>query len=110
MNKIPATWIRTEVLDVLISQETDDAARHLGASLGASLLGLVDDNAVGEGGGDKGGAIAEDGHTAVVIHAQPREAVADGGDDKGEVAGAWLAVWTRRRIMPILSRIEVSVP
>ncbi len=83
MNKIPATWIRTEVLNVLISQEADDTARHLGASLGASLLGLVDDNAVGEGGGDKGGAVAEDGHAAVVVHAQPREAVTEGSDDKG---------------------------
>lgn len=71
MYKTPAARIRTEVLDVLISEEADDAARHLGASLGTSLLGLVDDNAVGQGRGDEGGAVAEDGHATIVVHAHP---------------------------------------
>lgn len=79
---------RTEILNVLVSKKAHDATRELAASLCAGLLGLEDDNAVCEGGSKKRGAVAKDGHAAVVVHAQPREAIADGGEDEGQVAGA----------------------
>lgn len=85
---------RTEVLDILIREETNGTAGHLGASLCAGLLRLEDDNAVGQSGGDERGAVRENGHAAVVVHAQPGEAISDRGQDEGQVpvGSVWLAV------------------
>lgn len=43
----------TEILDVLISQDTDVATGGLGSSLRTSALGLVDNDTVGQGSGDE---------------------------------------------------------
>lgn len=81
----PGSMRHTQVLDVLVGEETDDAAGHLGSRLCAGALCLVNDNAVGEGGGDERGAVRELGHTAVVVQAQPRQAVAERGENERHV-------------------------
>lgn len=75
----------TEVLDVLIRQKANGAARHGVASLGTSTLGLVDNDTVCEGGGDEGCAVRELSHSSIVVHAHPRKAVTKSCKDQGEV-------------------------
>ena len=58
----------TQVLDVLIRENGNDTVGRLGAGPRAGTLGLVDDDAVGDGGGDEGSAVRELGHAAVVVH------------------------------------------
>lgn len=72
----------TQVLDVLIGQEANNATWHLVASLGSSSLGLVNDDAVRDGGGEERGAVGELCHAAVIIHAQPGEPISDGGQNE----------------------------
>lgn len=63
---------RTEILDILVTDQRDgDLGRKLHAGLGASAQGLVDDDAIGEHGGDKGQAVGKLGHAGVVVHADP---------------------------------------
>lgn len=63
---------RTEVLDILVTDQRDsDLGRKLHAGLGASAKGLVDDDTVGEHGGDKGQSVGKLGHAGVVVHADP---------------------------------------
>lgn len=76
----------TEVLDILVREETNSASRHLGARLCAGLLRLVDDNAVGQSRGNERSTVGKDSHSAVVVHAQPREAISDRGQDERQVS------------------------
>lgn len=78
-------------MDVLVGQQGNaELGRELQAGLGASTQGLVDDNAIGGGGGDKGQAVRELGHAGVVVHAEPREGVAEDAENQGEVT-VWSA-------------------
>lgn len=77
----------TKVLDILVREQAQGAGAAPRARLGAGALRLVDDDTIGKGSGDKRRAVAELGHAAIVVEADPREAVADGGEDEGEVAG-----------------------
>lgn len=62
----------TEILDVLVGNERKgDLGRKLHAGLGASTQGLVDDDAIGKHGGDKGQSVGELGHAGVIVHANP---------------------------------------
>lgn len=61
----------TKVLNVLISEQTNGTTWGLGSGLGAGSLGLVDDDTVGQSGGNEGCAVAELGHATVVVHAEP---------------------------------------
>lgn len=76
---------RTKVLNILISEEANVTTGRAGAALCAGALGLVDDDTVCEGSGDKGSSVGELGHAAVVVHAKPRKAISDGGEDQCEV-------------------------
>lgn len=75
----------TKVLNVLIGEEAHNTTGHGVAGLRASSLSLVDDDSVGESGSDKGCSVRELGHSTVVVHAQPGEAVTNRGEDQGEV-------------------------
>ncbi len=77
---------RTQILHVLVGEQAHDT--------GASLLGphagpqgLVDDNAVRDGGRDEGCAIRHLGGAGVVVHADPREGVPNDADEEGKVPG-----------------------
>lgn len=72
----------TEVLDVLVGEVADSAGR-LSTGLLASAPCLVNHDAVCESGGEEGGAVAELGHLAIVVHAKPREDVAGDAKEKG---------------------------
>ena len=79
----------TKVLDILVREETNGTARHLGASLCPCLLRLVDNDAIGQSRGNERGAVGKDGHAAVIVHAQPREAISDRGQDECQVSVRW---------------------
>lgn len=60
-----------EVLDVLVAHDNDGVCEVLGAGTSPRPKCLVDDNAIGKGGRDEGGAIRELGHARVVVHSKP---------------------------------------
>lgn len=60
-----------EILNVLIREDANVAAGRSGAGLGASALGLVDDNAVRQGSGNERKTVGELGDAAIVVHSQP---------------------------------------
>lgn len=66
-----------EVLNVLIRKEGQRAGSRASASLCSRAQSLVDDNAIGGSGGDKGSAVRELGHTRVIVHSKPREAISN---------------------------------
>lgn len=72
----------TEVLNVLVGEIADSAGR-LSTGLLTSAPRLVNHDTVCESGGEEGGAVAELGHTTIVVHAKPREDVAGDADKKG---------------------------
>lgn len=84
----------TEVLHVLVREESQ-SARSLGAGLGAGLLGLVDDGSISQGGGKESGAIAEDSHARVVVHANPGKDISGGHQDQGKVTGVHVSMVLR---------------
>ena len=79
------TMRHTEVLNVLIGEKAEGAGRGLGTGLCASSLCLVDDDSVGQGSGNKRCAIAELSHASVVVHANPRKGISDGGKNECHV-------------------------
>ena len=75
----PAKVVLTEVLNVLIGKKGQRAGSRASASLCSRAQSLVDDNAIGGSGGDKGSPIRELGHTRVIVHSEPREAISNRG-------------------------------
>lgn len=77
--------MRTQVLDILVGGKRQGAALTL-AGTSASAESLVDDDAVGSGGGDEGCAVAEACRRAAGAEEEDREAVAQRADEKGDVS------------------------
>lgn len=75
--------ILTEVLDVLIGSQGHDTALLSGPHAGA--VRLVDDNAIGDTGGDKAGAVGESSPLRVVVEGDVRQAVSQRGQQQGDV-------------------------
>lgn len=62
----------TQVLDVLVGQQRDSDLRGDGQpGLGSRAESLVHDDAIGDGGGDKGGAVVELGRLGPPVRADP---------------------------------------
>lgn len=72
----------TEVLNVLVGEVADNVGR-LSTGLLTGAPCLVNHDTVCEGSGEEGGAVAELGHTTIIVHAQPREGVAGDAEKKG---------------------------
>lgn len=75
-----------KILDVLISKESHGGRSSSGASLCASAHGLVDDNAIGDSGSDKGSTVGELGHAGVVVHSNPGQEISARRKDQGKVS------------------------
>lgn len=73
----------TEILDVLIGQIAHGTARLLSARLLAGPPRLVDHYPISGRGRDEGEAVAELGHTTIVVHAYPRERVPEDAHEEG---------------------------
>jgi len=83
--------LRTQVLDVLISNHLHWRAHCLAALL-LRTERLEHDNAIGCGGCHEGGAVAELGPTAVVVEGDVAEAVAEGTEEERDMAFAVVSV------------------
>lgn len=76
-----ANVVLTEVLNVLIGKKGQRARSRASASLCSRAQSLVDDNAIGGSSGDEGSPIRELGHTRVIVHSEPREAISNRGNN-----------------------------
>lgn len=63
---------RTQVLDILVTEQGDgDLGSKVQAGLGACAESLVDDDTVGDGGGDEGCAVVELGSPSPPVRTDP---------------------------------------
>lgn len=76
----------TKVLHILVGDELERAALALTA-LGASTVAFEDHDAVSDGSGKESGAVGETGPAAGGVEGDVAQAVAQGAEQQGHVAG-----------------------